>query len=369
MTLSTHKAAAYLALFALIFAAAMAAAAPRAQADEVSDLTARVEETAVKLNEAQANLDDIQARIAENKDKIAELQVQIEENRASSNEAMCSMYRYHRSIPTLVQLVVSSSSVSELYGTVDYLTRCQESYLATLQEQADAKRDLEQTSEQLAVDEEQAKIAIDEAQKAMEEAQAAREEAMRRAAEEAARQMAEEQARQARAAAAQQQGQPANPAVTVAGGGEDAANESKSVSSEETVVIDSTISSSDVTWSARDEFVNGWAARIDNYLAGSPLYGYGRNFAEAAWDYGVDPRWSPAISCVESGKGAVCYRSYNAWGWGGINYGSWEESINAHVGGLSRGYGYSLTIEAAQKYCPPTYQSWYNRCLEEMNKI
>ncbi len=56
-------------------------------------------------------------------------------------------------------------------------------------------------------------------------------------------------------------------------------------------------------------------ARIDAYLAGSPLEGQGVTFATAAWNNGVDPRWSPAISNTESSKGLYCSGSCNAWGW------------------------------------------------------
>ena len=97
----------------------------------------------------------------------------------------------------------------------------------------------------------------------------------------------------------------------------------------------------DVDWSVgEDEFVSTWTARIDAYLAGSPLAGQGRTFAEAAWNNGVDPRWSPAISNTESSKGAHCFAPYNAWGWGDSSWSSWEEAINAHVAGLAANYGY-----------------------------
>ena len=134
--------------------------------------------------------------------------------------------------------------------------------------------------------------------------------------------------------------------------------------------ITSSVSSSDVNWStSKTEFVNQWAGRINNYLSGSPLEGYGSNFASAAWDYGVDPRWSPAISYVESSMGAVCFRPYNAWGWGSSGWSSWPEAIDAHVSGLARVYGATLTYEAAQQYCPPSAGHWYNECLEQMNEI
>ena len=116
-------------------------------------------------------------------------------------------------------------------------------------------------------------------------------------------------------------------------------------------------------------FVSEWSARIDAYLAGSPLAGQGTTFAKAAYEYGVDPRFSPAISFTESGKGAVCFLPHNAWGWGSSSWDSWEEAIYDHVAGLASGYGGQISEEAARKYCPPTWQSWYNRTLEQMNMI
>ena len=98
-----------------------------------------------------------------------------------------------------------------------------------------------------------------------------------------------------------------------------------------------------IDWSVgREAFVAEWSARIDAYLAGSPLSGYGTTFAEAAWENGIDPRWSPAISNTESGKGSVCFLPHNAWGWGSSAWGDWDTAIRAHVAGLASGYGYSL---------------------------
>ena len=125
-----------------------------------------------------------------------------------------------------------------------------------------------------------------------------------------------------------------------------------------------------VDWSVgKDAFVAEWMARIDGYLAGSPLEGYGWVFAEAAWENGVDPRWSPAISNTESGKGSVCFRPYNAWGWGNASWYDWETAIRDHVAGLASGYGYSITAEAARSYCPPTWTEWYSKTLEQMSLI
>ena len=125
-----------------------------------------------------------------------------------------------------------------------------------------------------------------------------------------------------------------------------------------------------VDWSiGKEAFIEEWAPRIDDYLGGAPLGGYGRVFAEAAWDNGVDPRWSPAISNTESSKGSVCFRSYNAWGWGDSGWSDWETAIRSHVAGLANGYGYSITPEAARKYCPPTWQDWYAKTIGQMALI
>ena len=123
-----------------------------------------------------------------------------------------------------------------------------------------------------------------------------------------------------------------------------------------------------VDWTVgRQAFVEEWTTRIDNYLSGSALSGYGYAFAEAAWDNGVDPRWSPAISSTESGKGSVCFLPCNAWGWGESSWGDWDSAIRAHVAGLANGYGYSITYPAASAYCPPNTDFWYSNTFDQMS--
>ena len=125
-----------------------------------------------------------------------------------------------------------------------------------------------------------------------------------------------------------------------------------------------------VDWSVgKTAFVEEWGARIDAYLSGSPLAGYGSVFAEAAWEHGVDPRWSPAISNTESSKGSVCFLPHNAWGWGDTGWDNWETAIRTHVAGLASGYGYCITPEAAEKYCPPNHSFWYATTHAQMATI
>lgn len=119
----------------------------------------------------------------------------------------------------------------------------------------------------------------------------------------------------------------------------------------------------------REGFVAHWGARIDAYLAGFPLEGHGATFAAAAWDYGIDPRWSPAISCIESTKGKYCFLPHNAWGWGSSSWPDWDSAIYAHVEGLAIGYGPTFEYSDALKYCPPTADSWYAGVCSEMELI
>lgn len=118
-----------------------------------------------------------------------------------------------------------------------------------------------------------------------------------------------------------------------------------------------------------DAFIEEWTARIDAYLAGSPLAGHGGDFAQAAWENGVDPRWSPAISCTESTKGAHCFAPHNAWGWTGGAWSNWTSAIYAHVAGLANIYGHTITYANAARYCPPNTDHWYRNTLSEMAKI
>ncbi|MGI6217557.1 MAG: coiled-coil domain-containing protein, partial [Coriobacteriales bacterium] len=274
-----------------------------------------------------------------------------DEQEEASSDALRSLYKYQRSAPSLINLVFSSEDVSSLFGTLDYLNRCEQNNLDIIQEQIDNKNELEATTKQLKADKEEASQAKTDAANALADAKAARQKAMEAATEKAAAELE----------AQNNQGNSQSSSVLTA---------SVSENSQDTSQMKSSVDTDDVDWSQeKSDFVDEWTSRINNYLAGSPLAGYGETFAEAAWDYGVDPRWSPAIACVESGKGASCFRSHNAWGWGTSSWSSWEEAITAHVSGLARIYGSTLTPSAAQKYCPSNATYWYNKCLSEMNKI
>lgn len=120
---------------------------------------------------------------------------------------------------------------------------------------------------------------------------------------------------------------------------------------------------------ARDAYIATWAERIDAFNAGYPLEGYGATFAAAAYEYGVDPRYSPAIARVESGSGLNCTYSCNAWGWGSSSWGDWETAIYAHVAGLAQGYGHTVSYEAALSYNELNPDEWYSQVESCMYQI
>ena len=120
---------------------------------------------------------------------------------------------------------------------------------------------------------------------------------------------------------------------------------------------------------ARAYFVSVWGPRIDAFNEGYTLWGYGDIFAEAAYDYGIDPRFSAAIARVESSSGDDCFLPYNAWGWGRAEWPDWDTAIRAHAEGLADGYGYTLSYATAVAYNGATIDDWYNSvagCMAEI---
>lgn len=249
-------------------------------------------------------------------------------------------------------MILGIEDLQTAITNLDYIEHIKDKNLKELNELKSMKAELDSLQTSLNSQKQEADKVASEAASALAQAQSAREEAQRKAQEQA-----EKERQQAEAAAA----------AEVAKAQEQATAENSAAQSSSGI---SGPRDDGANWSSdKTTFVNEWTVRIDNYLAGSPLAGQGRTFASAAWDYGVDPRWSPAISYTESSKGAVCFRSHNAWGWGSSSWNSWEEAIDAHVRGLARGYGYTISVSAAKKYCPPNWEHWYNVTSAQMNLI
>lgn len=305
----------------------------------------KVEETAAAFDEANKNLEELQAKITDNEARIAELEEKLPDAQAKASRAMREMYKHSKGSNPLMSFVLNTQSLDEFISGMKYLDQVKDANIEALQELNDMQAELEAEKTKLSTAKAQAETVKQSAEEALSEAQSLREAAQAKADAEAAAELAALQ--QAAAEAAQ--------------------NEAGSNTTPGNVA---TPDNGAVSWDTdQASFIAEWAPRIDAYLAGSPLEGQGTTFANAAWKYGVDPRFSPAISNTESSKGRHCFLPYNAWGWGSSSWGSWEEAIDAHVAGLARGYGYTISVAGAKKYCPPNWFNWYNNTLSEMNRI
>lgn len=347
-----------------VLSPATAFAASQETQDEIASAQKKIEDATSAYSDARSKLDELQKKIDSNTASIEQIEAKLPEQQEKASSAMRDLYKYQKGTNPIVSFLVNTQSLSEFFTTVKYTNQITSSSvdeiekLDNMQTQLEKdKSDLDQAKSDLESEEKSAQDALSQAQKLRSEAQA-----------KAEKENAEELAKLAADKAAAEQ--------KISGEGV-SGNNSNSQATNANTTIDTTPSNNSTAStdnSDYDSFVNSWASRIDNYLAGSPMAGQGRTFAIAAWNTGVDPRWSPAIACIESTKGTYCAGAYNAWGWsaaggGWRSFGSWSEAINAHVAYLGRTYGSTLTPAAAQKYCPPTWQDWYNKVAAQMNRI
>lgn len=335
MTISLQKLIAGLAsglmAFLLAWPVTFAYAETDAIDDSPSELQRQVEESGRAYDEATRRVKELQRQIADNGSRIEGLNDQIEEQQATCEVSLRELYKFHRDDMNLINMVFSSGSIASFFSTMDYFNRVQEKYNTDLEqlnamhsERAQAQEALEQARSEAEGIRQQAEAAFADARRKRDEAQAT------------ARALAIEDARAL-------QDMAFGEAATTPDGAD---------------------------WSMdRATFINAWKGRLNAYLAGSPLAGYGANFAAASWENGIDPRFSAAISCMESSKGRYCFLPHNAWGWGQVSWGSWDEAISAHARGLARGYGYTLSLAGAKKYCPPNWKHWYKTVGSEMARI
>lgn len=330
---------------------------------EINEAASQVDEYAAAYQEASDKLAELEAQIEENTSRIAEIEEELPAQQEAAAAAMRDSYKYRQGANPLVSLVLKSESLSEFITSCVYMDQIQSANNEAIESLNAAQEELEQKKAELDSAKVQAEAEKQKAEEALEAAQQARAAAQAKAEAEAAAELAALQAQSAAEQSAAGEG-------TGTSGGNpysDATNSGTTVSGG--------VAAGGVNWNmGYDEFINEWTSRIDAYLAGTPLSGYGRTFAEAAWNTGTDPRWSPAISCIESSKGLYCANSFNAWGLsavggGWMGFGSWTEAINYHVSYLRNYYGTTITPAAAQKYCPPTWQDWYNKVSSQMNMI
>lgn len=355
-----------------------------AEPQSVTELTALVEDYTTQYHEAQANLDQLNAQIQENEGRIAELEAQLPEQRAKTAASIKNLYLFHQSSNGLLDLVLSAEDFSQFVSLVRYLDDIQAHNIDSVNNLLQLQDELNVARGSLDMQKQQAQDEVDRALQALSDAEDARDDLRAAAAAQAAAEEAE------RAQAMASSTAHAGETFTTASGREvvveapattdttNGVNTTPTTPTEPEQQAEQQVEAepepepepepAPVT-NSRDEFISVWAARIDAYNAGTPLGGYGSVFAEAAYDCGVDPRWSPAIALVESSSGEYCFADHNAWGWGSVDWPDWPTAIWGHVSGLASGYGYTNSYSAACTYCPPNADFWYARVSEEMYAI
>ncbi len=329
------------------------------------ELQQRIEAVQADYSQAQQQAEEAARLVSEHKERVDQIEREIPRQQERSARATRDLYKLQQQSVSVVTLLVSAGSLQEFLSHLEYVTRITDANFAEINRLAQLKDELDTTREELEASQAQAEARVDEVRMTLEAAQEAQAEAQRRL-EEEARLEAE-----AAANAKQLEEQPRdNTEGGVPAGGNSPAPAPDPEPEPEQPTTPSGPSAVDPP-SSSDEatFVAKWAPRIDAYLAGSPMAGQGESFARAAYAYNVDPRFSPAIACTESGKGRYCFLPHNAWGWGSCSWESWEEAIDDHVRGLANGYGYTISVEGAKKYCPPNWEFWYNNTSSQMDLI
>lgn len=358
-----------------------------AVAETYEDLAQRIEDTTAAYHEAMQHVEQAQREIDTNEQKIEDIQAKIPAQRARAASSVRTLYKIQQSSGGLVELVLSSEDFNSFVATISYLDRIQDRNFDELEALVSMNAELQQAKDSLKANKALADKELATAQTAQQEALDAREAMRRQAAAQAAAEA--EAAAEALRVAAESAAE--NKTITTASGQEvevvapdpdqsptptieqakpesepekKAEEKPQEEPKQEEPAAQPTLDSSEAA------FVAEWTSRIDAYLAGSAMSGCGKYYAQAAWDFGVDPRLSPAISCIESGKGAVCFHPHNAWGWGSASWGDWQSAIRGHVSGFARLYGYTITPSGAEMYSGMSnWQEWYSLVLGQMSCI
>ena len=331
-----------------------------------------IEKLTIAHDNAAKGLRDAEDRVAEIQVQITELEKVLPAQQARSDAAIRQRYIMQSNPLAIAEPLLSSQSMDEFIRQIDYLQIISKSNLREFNKTRDMKNSLDDAKNEQDRIREEAAAKAEDALEALKEEQDARAKKQEEGQEKAIRQTATGSEKKSAANDDDNSNGNANDS--------DDKGSSKKTDAEATKTTQETNDLIDgADWHAhRDDFIAEWSRRLDDYLEGTPLEGQGVNFAASAWKYCIDPRWSAAISNTESSKGQFCIRPHNAWGWGAADsdpynlaaeWGSWEEAIDAHAAGLAKGYGYTISLRGAQSYCPPSWQSWYNKTLAEMAKI
>ncbi|MBQ9003539.1 MAG: hypothetical protein IJ087_16955 [Eggerthellaceae bacterium] len=342
-----------------------------------------IEKLSDEYEAARDELAGVDAKIAELQAQIDSLEADLPAQETRSNAAMRQRYIMQSNPLVIVESLLSSVTLGDFIKQSDYIDKISRDNLAELNRLRDMKSQLDQARSEQENVRAQAEARMSAAESALRAVQDERSQLQSEEQAFAARQAevqgganSIEKSESSSATANKKKTEAERKAEAEAAAKKAEEDAAKGILPPVEATTDTTGLYDGADWHAdRSVFIETWAERIDKFLAGSPLEGQGHNFAAAAWKHGIDPRWSPAISKIESSMGAICIRPYNAWGWGAsdsdpyglaLEWGSWEEAIDAHVKGLAEGYGYTVSMGRARTYCPPNWQRWYNSVVESM---
>lgn len=352
----------------------------------LDELQKKIEASSQNYEAAKEKLAGIKQEIRQNEQEIQRINEALPTQEQRGLRAAHSLYKIQSDSSSILSMLLDSKNFSQFIFQFTYVMKLTKKNFTELNALKTMRERVANARMELNAHEKEATLGAQQAQSALRDAQNARKEAQRRAQAELERQ-AQELAQATQNAAVQDvantvQALPGTPNISsnhTSNQNEAASNGSAQTeqatqnapsASASRPAITGNVEADHANWNSDEEaFVQQWAARINAFLGSSPLGGHGETFARAAWRHGIDPRFSPAISMVESTQGRYCFRPHNAWGWGNSSWSSWDEAINAHVAGLARGYGYTLTLRAAKKYCPPTWEDWYNKVARQISRI
>jgi len=105
-------------------------------------------------------------------------------------------------------------------------------------------------------------------------------------------------------------------------------------------------------------------AKIEYYLRGSPLSGYGDWMVTEGERTGINPFLCPAVAEAESSLGRALCGSCNAWGMLGCSFSSWQNGITRWFDNCILHWGQAQSSYEMAGYCVPDHP-W----MENVNRV
>ncbi len=257
-----------------------------AYAESLEDLRANIEKSNNDYNNAANQVADLQQKIQDNETRIKEIENQLPEQRSRAAASIANTYRMQQGSLGIIDLILSTDNFNDLISLLQYLNIISSRNADAINDLVDLSNELDTTKKDLNAQMAEAEKQKQAASDALQEAIDARNALQKQMEEQRAAEKAQEEAA---IAEAQKKAQESNNTFTNASGqqtdyvapsdnsSDNSSNNSPDNSSDSS---HSSNPSNSVDWSdGKSAFVSKWSGRIDAYLSGSPLAGYGSTFA------------------------------------------------------------------------------------------